>query len=161
PKRSVLLQLRPAGTACRVSGSGAARACDRRCSPRDRDGTRRDTGRAMGRAVARRVRRRARRDLQRAVRQARRPGRQRVHTRALMARAISAALTPLRNGGTQLDLEALEAYLAFLADRGIDGILLCGTTGEGMNLSVEERRAALARAVSGPLPVIAHCGAQT
>jgi dihydrodipicolinate synthase/N-acetylneuraminate lyase len=78
-----------------------------------------------------------------------------------MARAIAAALTPLREGGASLDLDALDAYLAFLADRGIDGILLCGTTGEGMNLSVDERRAALDRALGGPLAVIAHCGAQT
>ena len=78
-----------------------------------------------------------------------------------MARAIAAALTPLRDGGASLDLEAFDGYLEFLAERGIDGILLCGTTGEGMNLSVDERRAALDRAVHGPLPVIAHCGAQT
>ena len=78
-----------------------------------------------------------------------------------MARAIAATLTPLRDGGTALDLEALDPYLAFLAANGIDGVLLLGTTGEGMTLSVEERQATLARALHGPLPVIAHCGAQT
>jgi len=78
-----------------------------------------------------------------------------------MPRALAAALTPMREGGAALDLDALEPYLAFLADRGIDGVLLLGTTGEGMNLAVEERKAALERAVRGPLPVIAHCGAQT
>jgi 4-hydroxy-tetrahydrodipicolinate synthase len=78
-----------------------------------------------------------------------------------MPRAIAAALTPLRDGGASLDLEALPAYLAFLADRGVDGVLLLGTTGEGMNLSIAERSAALEAAVGGPLPVIAHCGAQT
>jgi dihydrodipicolinate synthase/N-acetylneuraminate lyase len=78
-----------------------------------------------------------------------------------MPRAIAAALTPLRDGGSALDLDALEPYLAFLAAGGIDGILLCGTTGEGMNLTLDERRAALEAAVLGPVPVIAHCGAQT
>ena len=78
-----------------------------------------------------------------------------------MARAIAAALTPLRDGGAALDLDALEPYLAFLAAAGIDGVLLCGTTGEGMNLTLDERQAALETAVRGPLPVIAHCGAQT
>jgi dihydrodipicolinate synthase/N-acetylneuraminate lyase len=78
-----------------------------------------------------------------------------------MARAIAAALTPLRDGGTALDLDALAPYLAFLAEGGVDGILLPGTTGEGMNLSLDERRAALEHAAAGPLPVIAHCGAQT
>jgi dihydrodipicolinate synthase/N-acetylneuraminate lyase len=78
-----------------------------------------------------------------------------------MARAIAAALTPLRDGGAALDLDALEPYLGFLAAAGIDGVLLCGTTGEGMNLALDERRSLLEHAVRGPLPVIAHCGAQT
>jgi 4-hydroxy-tetrahydrodipicolinate synthase len=78
-----------------------------------------------------------------------------------MPRAIAAALTPLRDDGAALDLDALEPYLEFLAGHGIDGVLLAGTTGEGMNLALDERRAALECAVRGPLPVIAHCGAQT
>ena len=44
---------------------------------------------------------------------------------------------------------------------GVDGILSLGTTGEGMALSVPERKTALERYAAGPLPVIAHCGAQT
>jgi dihydrodipicolinate synthase/N-acetylneuraminate lyase len=78
-----------------------------------------------------------------------------------MPRAIAAALTPLRDGGARLDLDAVGPYLEFLAAAGIDGVLLLGTTGEGMNLSLDERQAALEQAVQGPLPVIAHCGAQT
>lgn len=78
-----------------------------------------------------------------------------------MSRAIAAALTPLRDGGASLDLDAFAPYLAFLAAGGIDGILAMGTTGEGINLSVEERKRALVEFASGPLPVIAHCGAQT
>ena len=78
-----------------------------------------------------------------------------------MPRAIAAALTPLRDDGATLDLDALGPYLEFLAAHGIDGVLLAGTTGEGMNLTLDERKAALERAVRGPLPVIAHCGAQT
>jgi dihydrodipicolinate synthase/N-acetylneuraminate lyase len=78
-----------------------------------------------------------------------------------MARAIAAALTPLRSDGESLDLDALPPYLEFLAGHGIDGVLLLGTTGEGMNLTLDERQAALEAALGGPLPVIAHCGAQT
>ena len=78
-----------------------------------------------------------------------------------MPRAIAAALTPLRDGGDALDLDAVDPSLEFLASHGIDGVLLAGTTGEGMNLALGERKAALERAVHGPLPVIAHCGAQT
>jgi dihydrodipicolinate synthase/N-acetylneuraminate lyase len=48
-----------------------------------------------------------------------------------MPRAIAAALTPLRAGGADLDLDALDPYLAFLAGHGIDGVLVRGTTGEG------------------------------
>jgi dihydrodipicolinate synthase/N-acetylneuraminate lyase len=80
---------------------------------------------------------------------------------AAMARAIAAALTPLRNGGAELDLDAFAPYLAFLAEAGIDGILSLGTTGEGISFSVDERKTALEQFAAGPLPVIAHCGAQT
>src|SRR4051794_14783107 len=80
---------------------------------------------------------------------------------ATMARAIAAALTPLRNSGSELDLDAFDPYIAYLQDAEIDGILSLGTTGEGMNLSVEERKTALERFASCALPVIAHCGAQT
>jgi dihydrodipicolinate synthase/N-acetylneuraminate lyase len=78
-----------------------------------------------------------------------------------MARAIAAALTPLRDGGRELDDDAVLPYLRFLGDAGIDGVLLLGTTGEGILLSPAERRRAVSTAVQGPLPVLAHCGAQT
>ncbi len=70
-------------------------------------------------------------------------------------------MTPLRAHGSELDRDALEPYLAFLADGGLDGVLLLGTTGEGIALSVAERKAAVATAVGGPLSILAHCGAQT
>jgi N-acetylneuraminate lyase len=76
-------------------------------------------------------------------------------------RTIAAALTPLRADGSELDLDAFETYLIYLKDGGIDAILLCGTTGEGISLSLAERKAALVACVAGPLPVLAHCGAQT
>jgi len=78
-----------------------------------------------------------------------------------MARAIAAALTPLRENGTELDDDALQPYLTFLSDAGIDGVLLLGTTGEGILLSLAERKKSISNAVTGPLPVLAHCGAQS
>lgn len=78
-----------------------------------------------------------------------------------MARAIAAALTPLRDDGSRLDLDAFTPYLTFLKDAGIDGVLLLGTTGEGISLSLSERKQAISNASAGPLPVLAHCGAQT
>ena len=78
-----------------------------------------------------------------------------------MARTIAAALTPLRDHGRELDDDAFMPYLGFLSNAGIEGVLLLGTTGEGILLSLSERKRAISNAVSGPLPVLAHCGAQT
>lgn len=78
-----------------------------------------------------------------------------------MARALAAAVTPLRDGGTRLDEDAFAPYLEFLQAGGLDGILAVGTTGEGLLLSPAERRRALELFLAGPLPVIAHCGAQS
>jgi 4-hydroxy-tetrahydrodipicolinate synthase len=78
--------------------------------------------------------------------------------------ALAAAVTPLRDHGLALDDDAIAPYVAFLADGGVDGILALGTTGEGVLLTVPERRRALrlfVEAARGRLPVIAHCGAQT
>jgi 4-hydroxy-tetrahydrodipicolinate synthase len=79
----------------------------------------------------------------------------------MSARTIAAALTPLRDDGASLDEAAVGPYLEFLAHGGIDGILALGTTGEGILLSLLERKTVLSRYASGPLPVLAHCGAQT
>ena len=79
----------------------------------------------------------------------------------MSARTIAAALTPLRAEGRELDLDAFAAYLIYLQDGGIDAILIAGTTGEGISLSLSERKNLLAAALVGPLPVLAHCGAQT
>ena len=78
--------------------------------------------------------------------------------------ARAAALSPLRNGGASLDEDAFAPYADFLVEGGVSGILALGTTGEGILLSVPERRRALslhAAALAGRAAVIAHCGAQT
>ena len=75
---------------------------------------------------------------------------------------IVAAVTPLRDGGSQLDEGAIGPYVAFLESHGADGVFACGTTGEGILLTLDERRRAAAayrRAMSGAL--IVHAGAQT
>ena len=75
---------------------------------------------------------------------------------------IVAAVTPLRGGGSQLDEEAIGPYVAFLESHGADGAFACGTTGEGILLTLEERRRA-ARAFRAALrgTLIVHAGAQT
>jgi dihydrodipicolinate synthase/N-acetylneuraminate lyase len=78
--------------------------------------------------------------------------------------ALAAAVTPLTEDGRALDEDAFAPLSAFLADGGLDGILALGTTGEGILLSVEERRRAaelfVAAAPEG-FAVAVHCGAQT
>jgi dihydrodipicolinate synthase/N-acetylneuraminate lyase len=78
-----------------------------------------------------------------------------------VARTIPAALTPLRDGGAALDDDAFGPYAEYLQGHGADGVLALGSTGEGILLSVPERRRAIELFAKGPLPVIAHCGAQT
>ena len=76
-------------------------------------------------------------------------------------RAIAAAVTPLRAGGDALDEDVVAPYAEFLRAGGLDGILALGTTGEGILLSVPERKRAVELYCAGALPVFAHCGAQT
>jgi dihydrodipicolinate synthase/N-acetylneuraminate lyase len=73
-------------------------------------------------------------------------------------------VTPLRDGGHALDEEAVGPLVAFLAAAGIDGVFALGTTGEGLLLSVEERRRVaelFVDACGDDLALILHCGAQT
>jgi dihydrodipicolinate synthase/N-acetylneuraminate lyase len=75
---------------------------------------------------------------------------------------IPAAVTPLRDDGSAVDLDAIAPYAAFLEGHGADGAFVCGTTGEGVLLSLDERRAtaeAFRNALGGVL--IVHAGAQT
>jgi dihydrodipicolinate synthase/N-acetylneuraminate lyase len=78
--------------------------------------------------------------------------------------AIAAAVTPLRANGSALDEDAFAPYVDFLAGGNLDGILPLGTTGEGILLSVAERKRAaelFVEAGNGRLQMAVHCGAQT
>jgi dihydrodipicolinate synthase/N-acetylneuraminate lyase len=73
-------------------------------------------------------------------------------------------VTPLEEGGAALDENAFGALVDDLVAAGLDGLLAFGTNGEGILLSVLERRRGLElflAAASGRLLVAAHCGAQT
>lgn len=78
-----------------------------------------------------------------------------------MARTIPAALTPLRDGGKTIDDAAFAPYVEFLRANGAQGLLALGTTGEGISFDVRERAHVIDLFAAEPLPVIAHCGAQT
>jgi dihydrodipicolinate synthase/N-acetylneuraminate lyase len=78
--------------------------------------------------------------------------------------ALAAAVTPLRGGGAALDEDALGPLADFYAAAGLDGVLALGTTGEGILLSMPERKLAAERyleAADGRFAVAVHCGAQT
>ena len=69
----------------------------------------------------------------------------------------------MRDGGTRLDLEATSRLVSWLVDRGIHGLYIAGTTGEGLYLSPDEHRdltRAVVKAARG-VPVVAHVGALT
>jgi dihydrodipicolinate synthase/N-acetylneuraminate lyase len=80
-----------------------------------------------------------------------------------LAGTVAAAVTPFRDGGAVLDEEAFAPLDAFYEEVGLDGVLINGTTGEGMLLSPAERRRAAELAVeaSGGLATIVHAGAQS
>lgn len=78
--------------------------------------------------------------------------------------AIAAAVTPLTDDGSALDETAFGPLVEFLAEGGVDGLLACGTTGEGILLSVDERtRAAELFLDARPngFQIAVHAGAQT
>jgi dihydrodipicolinate synthase/N-acetylneuraminate lyase len=75
---------------------------------------------------------------------------------------IVAAATPFAAGGNAVDEAAIWPMVGFLMGHGADGIFACGTTGEGILLSDDERRrtaVVFRAALRGRL--IVHCGAQT
>jgi dihydrodipicolinate synthase/N-acetylneuraminate lyase len=74
----------------------------------------------------------------------------------------AASVTPLRDGGARVDEGAIEPLARFLVAGGVDGVFALGTTGEGVLLSLDERRIVAERfrdARAGTL--IVHCGAQS
>ena len=78
--------------------------------------------------------------------------------------ALAAAVTPLRDGGAALDDAAVGPLADFYAAAGLDGVLALGTTGEGILLSMPERKLVAERyleAADGRFAVAVHCGAQT
>jgi dihydrodipicolinate synthase/N-acetylneuraminate lyase len=90
--------------------------------------------------------------------------RQRPRHAGVLSGAIAAAATPLTDGGASIDEAAIEPLVRFLAAAGLDGALTLGTTGEGVLLSVAERRAVAGRFIAAApsgFAVAVHCGAQT
>ncbi len=78
--------------------------------------------------------------------------------------ALAAAVTPLTAAGDAVDLPAIGGLAAFYAASGLDGLLILGTTGEGILLSPAERRRvaeAFLTERDERLRIVVHCGAQS
>ncbi|HWT81284.1 MAG TPA: dihydrodipicolinate synthase family protein, partial [Candidatus Methylomirabilis sp.] len=83
--------------------------------------------------------------------------------KARLAGIVAALVTPMRDGGARVDSDATGRLVAWLVEKGIHGLYIAGTTGEGLYLTVEEHRE-LTQAVvkaAGGVPVVAHVGALT
>ncbi|MBL7645286.1 MAG: dihydrodipicolinate synthase family protein [Candidatus Hydrogenedentes bacterium] len=75
---------------------------------------------------------------------------------------ISAMVTPFTTGGEFVDFDKVAPLAAHLEKKGAGGLFPCGTTGEGLLCSTEERKTILEEvvgAVTKKCRVIAHTGA--
>jgi len=82
----------------------------------------------------------------------------------MLSGAIAASVTPLRDDGSRPDEEAIGPLVSFLSEGGVDGAFVCGTTGEGVLLSVDERRLVAERFVRARpqgFAIAVHAGAQS
>jgi 4-hydroxy-tetrahydrodipicolinate synthase len=73
---------------------------------------------------------------------------------------ITALVTPFKED-LSVDIEAFKKLLDFQIDEGIDGIVVCGSTGESATLSTKEKLSLIITAVehvNGRVPVIAGTG---
>ena len=74
---------------------------------------------------------------------------------------LCALITPFREDQA-FDQAPLKDVIEFLIERGVHGLFVLGTTGEGVLLDPSERRQVagfVLRHVGGRVPVIVHCGA--
>lgn len=72
-----------------------------------------------------------------------------------------AMLTPFTRGGARVDFDKAIGLAERLASQGCAGLFPCGTTGEGMLMTLEERKELVARLVQAmgkKLKVIPHTG---
>ncbi len=73
---------------------------------------------------------------------------------------IAAAFTPMKADGS-LDLGGVERLAQHLFLQGVEGVFLCGSTGEGFSLSLEERMETARRwaeVAGGSLKILVHVG---
>jgi N-acetylneuraminate lyase len=77
-----------------------------------------------------------------------------------LAGLVAASFTAFHTDGS-LSLEPIERYAALLVRNGVNGVFVCGTTGEGVSMRGGERMQNLQRwadVARGSMKVIAHVG---
>jgi len=78
---------------------------------------------------------------------------------------LPAIITPFfRDSNMSLDLDGLESNIESLLQRGVHGIVPCGSTGESATLTFEEHETVIARTVEvvdGRVPVLAGTGSNS
>ncbi|MGQ9530940.1 MAG: 4-hydroxy-tetrahydrodipicolinate synthase [Candidatus Bathycorpusculaceae bacterium] len=75
---------------------------------------------------------------------------------------LPALVTPFTDDGNAVDKERLRALVNRCIELGVHGVVPCGTTGEFVNLTVEEKRLVIKTVVdevNGRVPVVAGTGA--
>lgn len=78
----------------------------------------------------------------------------------LLKGIVVATLTPFKEDGS-IDFNALDKLNDFLLDSGVHGLFPCGSTGEGVFMNIEERKAvalSTVKRVQGRIPVVVHTG---
>ncbi len=73
---------------------------------------------------------------------------------------ITAIITPFTPTG-EVDFEALNRIIEFQIDKGIDGLVVCGSTGESATLTLKDKQAVIIKSVeyaAGRVPIIAGTG---
>jgi 4-hydroxy-tetrahydrodipicolinate synthase len=78
----------------------------------------------------------------------------------MFGESIVALVTPLSEGN--VDVRALEKLIEWHIEAGTDAILVCGSTGEGLLLSDDEKSSIIARSIeiaNGRVPIIVGCSA--
>ena len=73
---------------------------------------------------------------------------------------LPAIITPFDSDGN-VDFDALRDVVRFQIERGVHGFFACGTVGEGVLMSIEQRKSvaeAIVREAKGKVPVIVHVG---
>jgi len=77
---------------------------------------------------------------------------------------VCAIVTPFDKRSEQIDRHSLSRLCQFLIEKGIEGLYPCGTNGEFLLLTLQERKSVAETVmdeVEEQVPVVIHCGATT